>query len=243
MKKNKFLVLILIIFASLIMSGCSVNYKIHINYDGTINDSIVIEETKENFERIGFDMKSYVEDNFEINQKYHFYNDYYKQYIIQDDFARVSGEHSNWSLDDFNYSSLFIKSGFESISLINEDNIMILEAKGSKLDSLFNPNDSDASMEFKYDSIDLIITSDYNVIESNADEVNKLKNEFIWHFDKDNLDKDIYLKMNSKQTVGGQLIANIRNNFVGIVILLGVSIAVVILGIVFYKQYQKINEF
>lgn len=243
MLKNKIIIIFALCISCLFFTGCTAEYRLHINYDGTLNDSIVIQETKDNFERLGYDMNKYVEEQFEIIKDFNFYRDYSKKYLLRDDFMRVSGAHNLWSIDNFNYSSLLSESGFETITLTNEDGIMILEAKGNQLESLFIDMDADAVPDFIYEKIDLIITSDYNVIESNADEVNKFKNEYIWHFDKDCLDKEIYLKMDSKQTITGRLVANIRNNFTGIMILIGVTIVLVIGGIIFYRQYKKINEF
>ena len=47
--------------------------------------------------------------------------------------------------------------------------------------------------------------------------------------------------MDSKQTLLGQIGANIRNNLVGIIILLVVAVIAIVGGIFFYKKYQEVN--
>ena len=242
MQKLKCKKIFVILFFALVLftsTGCTVTYRLKINYDGTFDDSVVIHETKEEFKRLGYDMETYVEENVEINKKYNFYKDYYIKYLIEDDYARISGERDGWTLKQFNYSSLFIKSAFEKISVTNENDKLIFKTSGNKTNLLFQ--DPSHTPSFGFHSIDLIITSDYKVLESNADEINKFKNEYIWHFTPDNYDKEIYIEMDSKQTLLGQIGANIRNNLVGIIILLVVAVIAIVGGIFFYKKYQEVN--
>lgn len=176
---------IITIFIILFISGCSVNYDVVINENGTVSEIV-------EFKNILEDEK----DNLKISV-----NGYNKSnnsnYVFDDEKNIVSNYYK--SINDFNYSA-FNNQIFEYIQ-INDDQFnsnVTIESVGIKSHRFIcENNEFDCLL---VNNIIITIKLPYKVISHNADITNDNIGLYTWELSKNNYkDKSIRLIYNSKQ--------------------------------------------
>lgn len=225
---KKIIMLLLITF---FITGCEINsdYTLEILSD-TIKESASV-TLKEN----DYDKANYLNDVFSISTEYYDNENERGASIIK----KIKTEELKATYD---MSGSFDKT-------IKNDNITLnynYNNDDYKVSKIFNYCFS----ETHYDSTDdyyaikgysqfkclykeeikIVIKTDYRVIDSNADEINK--NEYIWYFDEDNyMDHELYIQ------VSKQLKRKANNNW-QMYVLIGIGIIFLI-----YKFFGKGNNF
>ena len=223
---------LIILSAVLLFSGCTVNYKLTINSDLSVNEQVVASELSNRLrvntglnekEAVYYLYEMFNRKNLNTNMDYTTKN----SKIV----ATVTGNHS--SLDEYinNFTS----------DLVKEAN---LEKDGDTYTLTFDQTNKISKKEAKslvYDGVNVTISVPFKVIENNADSVRK--NDYTWNLKKDEDLRKISIKFDSKSIKDsqkfkiGDKVFNISNGIIALSIF--VSIIIIIVTIVFVKNKKN----
>lgn len=215
----KKIVMLLICF--LILSGFTVKNNILIE-NRTIKENIEflitkteIEECKKNIE-----CDSFVLLLINNEQSYFFKNDYSKYYKKEksEDETNVKITLSATYYSDEFKDSVFAHTCFENFEYTNDKNNWIFS-----LDGRFSCIEAD--------EININVTTDYNIVEHNADYQDQ--NKLVWNFSKKTTDKSIYLNLDKKF----KILSSNNSSFMFILIIIIAAVAFLLI-----KKYKKNNE-
>lgn len=179
-----------IIFFSFILflTGCSVNYKLTINKDSTINEKVV---AKENTNR----MKS--KTNLDEKQSVTFLTNIYNRNKLDIKTSTKSDNYNTEVTAFLSYDSIekyrdnFSSDVIKKVKVTRDGDIVTLIAKQNvKLDS-------NASRSLIYDDITVQIEVPFVVVDNNADQVDG--NIYTWYIKKDKDIKTIKIKYKDKE--------------------------------------------
>lgn len=182
--------IIFIIFLSFLLCGCTANYNLSIN-DGTITENLNVISIPSP------DVDNYINNNTKYptpakkSQKFDKYTDeklenvdYYDVKKIQKDGLVGLDYKYDFTFTNYNDSNI-MNSCFEYFKVINGDNMFTIStSKGNKC------------MNEMVDVLNVNISTNYLVVDSNADTVNG--HTYSWKINRDNYkDKNIYIKLNT----------------------------------------------
>lgn len=174
--------LIIIFVGLLFLTGCSLKQDLTISSNGiSENVDIIVPKTDENKKKIyeQYESDLYAINNDDMQDKYN------KKISESDNFYKLNYKY-NFRFSDFKDNYIF-NNCFDSFGAVygEDDTFVISTSKGYKC-MYFEMG------EFKNYSLN--IKSDFEVLESNADVIEK--NNLIWNFNQENYkDKNIYLKL------------------------------------------------
>ena len=228
--------ILFILFLVIMISGCSVDYKIKINKDLSISDSVIVTENTDRMKsRTNLDVTKSVKYLYDI---YKFRNMGENDYTIVSSglTTKVSAHNSYKDLDEF--SKNFKSDLFETpIVNIGKEQVYF------ELDQM-KTIDSKASTRPVYDSIKLTIEVPYKVTYHTATEVNG--NKYSWNIKADdgNLQRIIIAfnqeKEDKKVSVGfGDTKVHIGYEY------LAIAIIIVLIGLAIFFTYmrnKKVNK-
>lgn len=228
LKKKLWLVLVVI----LLSTGCSdINYKITIQKDNIIQESLSLIPVE--IEKIN------------LTENINFYNAHegnpvkYEMQELKKGKIKIFANYENAS--ELKYS-LFATKFFEVIE-INKDlnDTTVIEA--TKYNSgILNCNNSYNDICYDIDEIKIIINSEYEVLETNADTEDYSKNTFEWILDKNMIDKNIIIKFSDNLRYD-VILRNMIISHKGIIIAISaITLSIAIAGLYFYFLYRKVNE-
>lgn len=233
MKKLK--LLIVIIFVSIITSGCTLNYNLTIKDDRSILESVVVTEKNSILE------KKYDNYKKEINEKQRFYKEHqiYTEYSSSKIFNK---DESGLKLTkEFKYgtfnNSQNKTSVFNSYSFYEEGNNYVFRLSYPVKEALF-PDTRDSE---KIDKAYINIKSHLKVIDSNSDSYDEKTKVYTWKLDDDffNNNEGIYLKI-SKDRDMMLIIKDLISNNLNIVVSVITSITILLLVILYiYRKYKN----
>lgn len=195
-----------IIFFSFILflTGCSVNYKLTINKDSTINEKVV---AKENTNR----MKS--KTNLDEKQSVTFLTNIYNRNKLDIKTSTKSDNYNTEVTAFLSYDSIekyrdnFSSDVIKKVKVNRDGDIVTLIAKQNvKLDS-------NASRSLIYDDITVQIEVPFVVIDNNADQVDG--NIYTWYIKKDKDIKTIRIKYKDKE-IKNSIKINVKNKDINI---------------------------
>ena len=215
--KYLFLLILLVI-----LSGCDVNYEVHITKD-FIKEKI---DLCENIETAKLKKSLYGDKYFtdlllDIQIGYEYYTG---ELNIKDE-KTVCYNYNEYEhlLENYQYDTLAFQC-YDNISLFKENGKIVFETSG------FNCYDYNSNL----DNVVITLTSDYKVLEHNANEVNN--NKYIWKFDKDNLDNaNINLILSDK----------INKSLFKTIFVVSLIIFILIIGLIYIlkkNKYKKIQN-
>lgn len=218
MKKN-----ILLITMLIFLTGCSVNYNLKFNKD-TIEENITINVENEQEKQ---------------NTKYFENRDFYA--IIdaktESQYRKEKDKNSNYnfsyeySLKDFKNSRF--TSCYDAYTLTDDDGIISL-----------NTSKKFKCLTYDYNNIDNLtinITTDYKVVETNADEVEG--NTYKWNINKNNSEnKPIKFSYNVNKKRRITLSEFLKENKLSIIIALIALSLFVLITISIYIKHKRVNK-
>lgn len=233
MKKNKIILLILVIF---LFSGCSVKYNLSINEDLSVNESITASEESNSLKtKTGQDPK------VAANSLYNLYKIEGIKYNVSttsNDTSTITNVSTSFnSLDE--YVEYFKSDIIKEANITKKNSYITLEYKQDV------PLTEYASRSLIYDAIEVSIEVPFKVTKHNADRVKG--NTYTWDIKKDGELKDIKITFNKDETEVSKRL-NILGFFeinVQYSVLLVVGLVVIILAIIgiVYRNNKKNNEF
>lgn len=220
---------IIILFLSLIiLTGCQIKYELQFEDENLI-------------ENINVELKKNDENKIEEIKKYKVYsafdNNYQKLYKVNYN-EGINNFNANYqytyNFDEFRHA-LYIKSCFDAFSFVtSNDNYILSTSQG------FNCMFVDYN---KVDNVEVVINSNHEIIESNADEIKN--NKLIWNINDDNAEsKSIYVKFGSVKQLSffDKILKFINNNFLTFTIIGGLFLIIVITVMSIIIIGKKNNE-
>ena len=195
-----------IIFFSFILflTGCSVDYKLTINKDSTINEKVVAKENTNS-------MKS--KTNLDEKQSVTFLTNIYNRNKLDIKTSTKSDNYNTEVTAFLSYDSIekyrdnFSSDVIKKVKVTRDGDIVTLIAKQNvKLDS-------NASRSLIYDDITVQIEVPFVVIDNNADQVDG--NIYTWYIKKDKDIKTIRIKYKDKE-IKNSIKINVKNKDINI---------------------------
>lgn len=229
----KYLKRITILLLIIISTGCSVEYNLTINEDGSISEKVVAKEKTKKMESItrtkGDDAVAYLynmfkrdNENINLNTNTDSNNTY----------ATATTSHTNIQ----EYASKFKSDVFKKVNIEKKDNLVTFTANQTI------PLNSNSNYSLIYDDIIVNIYIPFKVSENNADQVNG--NNYIWKIKKDEKLKNIkivYDEGSRKNNVNININNKTYNISYAIVALSGIILVITILILLVVIKNRKNN--
>lgn len=177
--KNKYK-LFLLILVTIIVSGCTANYNIKINLNGSIEETAELTEEKnrllKNFSEEKFE--DYVTDYIKINE---FEDKIDKYKIFINDKAGVNVNNAYKDIYEFADTSPAINYVFKKVRVKEQNNIVKIESVESGYEIVYRDNDGELNYTNSYISLSL----PYQVISTNANTIDEETNTYTWKLDEE----------------------------------------------------------
>lgn len=220
--KKIFIIVMLLVFCF----GCTAKYKIEIKKDLSVDESITGLETDEFYAKFKGRSKNKTIDAANWNNRdFINKNSYKKEFVTEGDLYGEKIYKTYSSIDEYLDSSTVYKQLYDTFNHVNEDGIVTIELK----DRL--PINYDSLDRFLIDDAIITLVVPFKVIEHNADEVDKLSNEYTWHINKED-GKEIAIKFNSNKPLKDQ------NDYI-IYIFIVLSIIIIIMFLYNFNNKRK----
>ena len=227
--------ILLILFLVIMISGCSVDYRIKINDDLSVREVAYISENTDRMKsRTNLDVDKSVKYLYDIHKRNQMGSHDYS-ITSSNQITRVYASNSYKNLDEF--SRLYSSDITDSPIIRKEGDIVHLSIVQT------NYIDSNASTKPVYDDITVTIEVPFKVIYNNAEKVDG--NKYIWTIRKDDELKTIKISFNPKNvnkkvSLGfGERKVNVAYEYI---LIIGLVIVVAIIIIFIYFKNKKINK-
>lgn len=215
--------LFFLICSILLLSGCTLNYKISIDNNNIVTENISIVETKETLVTYTLDSEQYVQDSLDIFKE----DENYYSYSLSTD-----SDSSNYygianrkylDLENFKNNSIIVSEMFNEI-IVNDDNGVITFEMNPKDD--FKYFNEDTQNRALIDEVNIKIYIPYEVISSNKDKIED--NVYIWNIKKDENLQKIYIKYDTNKKLRTPIPKNILIISVMALFVLGLVLSIYI---------------
>ena len=212
---KKFIILIMLFC----LTGCTIDYELKISNSLEFNEKITFIGSVSDFgtnttEEFIFNyVDDFLTDGYKFTTK-QIKNNQYK-FVVEN---QVIGK------DDF------IKS--ESLNKLYNNSEIYTNSKGNIVFDLkrYDCFDEDACTPLNFNSINITITSQKKIINSNADKITNGGTKYIWNFSNSNI-KNIYFELTED-----------RNYNYNYIIVACVLIVIIVVTLLFTKKIKKSNE-
>ena len=225
MKKT---LLILIIMISLCITGCSnTTYNLYINLNSKG------ETLRFNYENID-DMETLLEQNISSSSTL---SDMKLNYSVVNSSVEINHIFDN--INDLKKSEA-IMMVYNDVNVDVTNDITKISMHGYN-NSKFVCGEFDEGCELVLDKLTFNLTSEYQIVSSNADIIDKSNNKYTWILTAENRD-EIYFSYNNEIRWDIVIKNFIRNNS-KLITIVAISVVLLILLIVFvYKFFKKVKE-
>lgn len=236
MKKIRKLIVIIIILT--FITGCTGNANIVVNHDGTVSESIDINEINGNIiygnfnvdESLDLFLKKYEKalkvSKYSTNK---YFNEYDSGIKLEKEYKNICDFANNTIFSQYLYKAIICKEDKLYYELYSDGNVV----QNSYEDYKEMPDDRT-----------LFIKLPVAAEEQNADEIDG--NTYVWRYDENTRDKSFYLKISKSalEQSEAEYNANVSRKrtintvlvVVGVVALLAI---IGFVGVVLYKKYQR----
>lgn len=226
------IVIFALMFLSLFLSGCTVEYKIKVNKDLSVEESINAYGDNSFFENYPLSSKGTVIDFIMSPHKdYLNENEYEYSNYTNNKFggSNINGKFS--SINNYLTNSKFYKQFYETLNYNVSGSIHEITNNSQFL--VYNENDPE---RFMVENATITLELPYKVISNNADHVDKIRGIYKWDIEKDTVDKDISISFDDS-------ITNINYyNYIDEVIIFIILLIIMIFLFIFTKNKKNNNE-
>lgn len=228
---KKVLILLLFVF---ILTGCSVEYDLTLNSDGTVNEKVVAEEiTNRMRSKTGINEKQSVKYLYQMFKRKGLNSFLSQKKDGEKTVATVTGSHKSVKAYCENFTSDIVpEANYEE-----KDGIVTLTMKQEDVLS------SNVSTGYVYDKITVNIKVPYKVTKHNADAVKG--RIYTWHIDKDKDVKKIQISYNKNELVNmktfnfGKIKFSVRYEFL---VIGSIIFIVAVIALFVYINNKKNNK-
>lgn len=225
----------------MILSGCTVNSDIVVNYDGSVSENVKILSYSDIFGKNNENLKNIVDTKINQNKQILDYKNYKYDYEegIELSGVRIYKNYDN--ICSYFGNSAFNQYVYEYMECTENDYYYEIKNATKYIPYCIECGEWPALDEVEY-KISLPISAE----EQNADEING--NTYIWKYNKDTKDKNFYLKINKnslkqyeEQYAKEQKTKKTIKKITILGVIASIIIIVVIIGSILYKKYKKNN--
>lgn len=222
--KNKLLIIICLMC---FLSGCTANYKININKDGIVDESVTLIESKDKiltYNKYANDYVSSALDDVENDPQYNSYS--LSTNNDENNFFGI-GTKTYLDLESFKKNSIIVNEMFDSISVINQNGLTKITMIPKNTFKYFEDSSLYTSL---LNEANIEINIPYVVLSSNADEVDG--NIYKWNIKKNESLKMISISYNNNKIKRRSLETSTK-------ILIGMGSFILIAGIYIFIRYKR----
>ena len=233
---------LLLVLVLLLVTGCSGEYNLTITDEKKVNEKFILSINNQEI----LDSATTVDEYLDYHLNLYSSSDNFKKYNIKAKKSKPNSyflvERSYKDLDEYiesnSFKSMFLYADLESTS-------KYVTFKTSRNDYIYSlQNEILASETEKYDSFEINIKFYNEVINHNADKVDKSNNIYTWYVDetRDADESYIYFKLGPKVKYLVKIKDIIMNNLASIIVI--GSTLLLIAGAILYIMYKnkKNNE-
>ena len=234
MKKFKFVFLLVLL---LILSGCKANYSVTLKSDGQVHEKLVMSFDSSKIEVN--DKEAFIEDTIKSYKDNNMYTEYKIKYDVGKKTTTITATRKYSSMAEYITNSKFLPSIFEKTVYIDNFGEYGMQTQGEYYyDAIYDVSVADEPL---FDTIDIDIHSQLEIIDSNADKFDKNSNTLHWNINKDKKVFSINFKYNNSKKYDIIIKDYLKNNWTSYVAILGIVIVVIII-VRFIKKQDKINN-
>ena len=219
---------IVLILSIVLLTGCQVKYQLNFQDDSLI-ENITIELPKNEEKKIN-DIKKY--EAYSV-----FDNVYQKLYKVDynEGITKFTANYQyTYNFNEFRHA-LYIKNCFDAFSFVTNDDSYILSTSEGFKCMFVDYN--------KVDNVEIIINTNHEIIENNADE--EKDGKLIWNINNDNAkEKSIYVKFGSVKTLNifDKMLQFVKNNYLNFIVFGGLFLLVTVTIVIIIIIGKKNNE-
>ncbi len=230
----------LLLLSALLLTGCSVNYDLTITNKEKVKEKFYVYEANDKI------LESHGSINEYLNKYASLYSESMgsKGYTIKtkkgnpSSYFIVTKTYSN--LDDYVLSNTF-RTMFNSANVErNGGYTTVVTSRNAYIQSI--KNDELVSENSKYDTFKISIKFYNEVIDTNANEVDKKNNIYTWHVSEENGDGFIYFKTGPKVMYKVVFMDYIADNLLAVIITSGTILLIAFTTLYLYAKSKKNNE-
>lgn len=237
MKRIKLFILIGMV---LLCCSCTVDYNIEFKTDHTISEKVVIKEDTNVLNKYEYSVSEIVESKLYSYQSEINRNNFSVKKELNSDITKVTLISQNKNINNFTRMSYFGKM-FNGADIKETKNTYSFKTNGTYRQSGLFYDELGIADEGFVDKLNINITFENEVINSNADQVDEKTNTYTWILDRDTKDKSIEFELSNK------IVKKIKkekknNNSIYILYISAVLLAIVVLFIYLLFINKKNNE-
>lgn len=230
--------IVLLCFTLLALTGCSATYNVTIDKNSVTENVIAISNDDSEYSKIknwnGFPLPLYYDqelsnpfgDKREKESGVKYYN------VENNETEKTTKANASFSLDEFSRSSL-VRGCFKYFNVIKDGNIVTFSTSVGLICTFSNFN--------------VVVDTDYKVLNSNADNVNSETNTYTWNYSSDTnksvyLEVDLSKKYNEKETSNSNNETDItmsKQNKIAIIVILVSALLSFVVGILIYLKKKS----
>ena len=224
MNKAKYVFILLLVF---LLSGCDATYKLTIDGDKKIEESIILEEKYNLLLTFSNNPTNYMNEQLKSLKESSKYDLYDMETYTKDSKGYGSANRKYNNLDDYKNNSTVTSELFSKISFEQVGDIMSLTMKPVENLEYFMDADEYNSL---LDNLNIEINLPYKVVDTNGKKIED--NTYKWSFKKDQSLSEINLSFD--------LSKNLNNKIpLSIIIIIGSASVLLIVGFYVYIRYKR----
>lgn len=235
-KKNLLLLILVVVF---LLTGCSVRSEVVVDYNGKVTEKVTVLTNSAAFENDNYSKEQMIENVISNYSAALNYRGYQNDIVVGEKESGATFTH-----DYDNICSYFQDTGFNQyvyphVSCSEDDYYITIQN-----DTEYIPYCSDCSDWPSLNNVELRLTLPVKAEEHNADEVDG--NTYVWKYDENTTDKDIYIKINktaleeNKKDVERQNEEKERQKvIITVSIVVGVIVVLALISLMLYKKYKS----
>lgn len=214
---------ILLTIMTILLTGCTVNYDLKFN-ESTIEENItIIPETQEEKENTKY---------FE-NRDFYSIIDQKNELMYEKQKNKDDSYEFKYTYNFENFKNSRFTTCYDAYTLNNDNGIITLSTSKEFRCLTYDYNN--------VDNIKINITTEYKVVDNNADEVNG--NVYTWNINRDNsTNKPIKFSYNKKKKRKLTLKEFIEKNMVNIIIIASTLLLFILITLSIYIKNKRVNK-
>lgn len=234
---NKVKVLMLLLLTVLV-SGCTANYDVKINLDGSVKENVELLEVKERIlpDFTNKKFKDYVKEYINLNELNQTVKDY--ELLNNSETAGIFVKREYNDIYQYVNTSPAIPFVFKKVKIRTKDEMIILKSVETGYDLVYEENDG----VLNYTNSTITLSLPYEVISSNADHIDEETNMYTWDFDQDFDGIEIKYNPNKKYTNDLLKLLKYATSGTYLIIALIVIVALIVLAMIFLGIKLLIRE-
>ena len=238
MKKVK---LLLILFISFTLTGCTVDYNLLVNDKKEVEEVIKIANSNEAILKNNESVNLYLSEQINVHKQIKLFDNYKFTKHVGKVSSYIVMERKYPSLKDYTGSPAF-KNLFENATVIQNEEYTSFNTVGTYYYSNVYGEPEQPDPEFSMGDINVKIKFYNKIIDSNADKIDENNNTLEWNITSKDLEKYIYFKISNDKRYDIIVLDFIMRNKMTFIISLGLLISISLVVLLTHINFKKNNR-